>query len=226
MVKKIQYRNFALAFVGAVIIFFGGLFLGGQLTSWQVRNIKNFQEELKTSLTSLELQQTLLKQNVCGVTDFGEFSGELGALGRQLANLEARYSKGDLGILRLKEPYFLLQIRHYLLMQEAKSRCGTDVDLVLYFYSNNGSDCPSCDDQGYVLSYLQEKVGSDKLRLYSFDVRSSSPAVMTLADLYNVDEVPMLVINGRGYNRPLKLQELVEILGLDSDILEEAQVEG
>jgi len=226
MVKKIKYRNFLLAFIGAVVIFFGGLFLGGQLTSWQVRNIKNFQEELKTSLASLELQQTLLKQNICDATGFGAFSGELGALGRQLSNLEARYSKGDMGILQLKEPYFLLQIRHYLLMQESKSRCGTDVDLVLYFYSNDESECPRCDDQGYVLSFLQDKVGSEKIRLYSFDVRSTSPAVQTLSGLYDVETVPLMVINGEIYNQPLKLAELAKILGLESDILEPDAIEG
>lgn len=210
--KKIAYKNFLLAFIAAIALFFGGLFLGGQLTSWQVQNIKSFEEELRTSLTSLELQYALLKQNICGVSDLDEFSGELGDLGRRLENLEARYSKGDGRILKLKEPYFLLEIRHYLLMQEAKSRCGKDFDLILYFYSNDPDQCRECNNQGYVLSYLQDAVGYDQVKMYSFDVRSDSPSVRTLVDLHNVEDVPLMVINGVRYNKFLKLEEIEELL--------------
>lgn len=210
--KKINHWNLAIAFVAASALFFGGLFLGNQLTSLQVKDIKSFQEDLTTSLTSLELRHALLQKNICGLSNVDDFSGELGDLGKKLEALEVRYGKGDLRILKLKEPYFLLEIRHYLLMQEAKDRCGADFDLILYFYSNDNQQCLQCNDQGYVLSYLQSKIGYDKIKLYSFDIRSESPSVRTLIDLHEASEVPWIVINDISYNKFLSLEEVSEII--------------
>jgi len=210
--KKIKYRNFVIAFISAVMLFLGGLYLGSQLTSLQVKDIKTYQEELRISLSSLELRYTLLKKNICDLPSLDQFSEELGGLEKKLANLEARYSKGDLSIIKLKEPYFLLEIRHYLLMQETKDRCGVDFDIVLYFYSNDQKQCEQCDDQGYVLSYLQDKVGYEKVKLYSFDIRSESPSVRTLMDLYDVKDAPWMVINDVSYNKFLSLEEINKIL--------------
>ncbi len=211
--RKIKYKNFVIALIAAAVLFFGGLFLGNQLTSLQVRDIETFQEELKISLASLELRHTLLKKNICDVPSFGEFGEELGNLERKLSSLEVRYGKGgNTSILKLKEPYFLLEIRHYLLMQEAKDRCGVDFDLILYFYSNDQEQCEECGDQGYVLSYLQDKVGYEKIKMYSFDIRSESPSVKTLMDLYGVEGAPWVVINGVSYNKLLSLEEIKEII--------------
>lgn len=206
--------KFVFAFLIAGAIFFGGLFLGSQLTSLQIHNITSIQEDLKTSLASLELRHDLLKQNICGISDFGLFGAELGDLGRQLADVEKGFGKNKENILKLKEPYFLLEIRHFLLLQEAKNKCGNDIDLVLYFYSNDPKQCEQCDDQGYILSYLQDKIGYEKIKIYSFDIRSQSPSVQTLMDLYNVERVPLVVINDNVYNQFLTLEEIQEILGV------------
>ncbi|MEA1909995.1 MAG: hypothetical protein U9M89_03160, partial [Patescibacteria group bacterium] len=111
--RKIHYRNFIIALVAAIALFLGGLYLGSRLTALQVQDIKTFQEELKTSLSSLELRQSLLKKNICDLTSLDAFSEELGNLERKLANLEGRYNKGGVDVLKIKEPYFLLEIRHY-----------------------------------------------------------------------------------------------------------------
>jgi len=215
--RKINYTKFIFAFLIAGVVFFGGLFLGGHITSLQINSITRYQEDLKTSLTSLELQHDLLKQNICEISDFNLFGAELGELGRQLENLEKGYGDNEKNILKLKEPYFLLEIRHYLLLQEARTRCGSDINLVLYFYSNNPEQCEQCDDQGYILSYLQDRIGYDKMKIYSFDIRSQSPSVRTLMDLYGVKGAPLIVINDTSYDQFLSLEEIAQILGQDVD---------
>ncbi len=217
--RKIKYTKFIFAFLIAGVVFFGGLFLGGHITSLQINSITRYQEDLKTSLTSLELQHDLLKQNICEISDFNLFGAELGELGRQLENLEKGYGNNEKNILKLKEPYFLLEIRHYLLLQEARTRCGSNINLVLYFYSNNPEQCEQCSDQGYILSYLQDRVGYDKMKIYSFDIRSQSPSVRTLMDLYGVKGAPLIVINDTSYDRFLSLEEIAKILGQDVDSL-------
>jgi len=219
--RKINYTKFVFAFLIAAAIFFGGLFLGGQLTSLQIRNITSIQEDLRTSLASLELRHDLLKQNICEISDFNLFGAELGELGRQLESMEKGFGKTEDRILKLKEPYFLLEIRHFLLLQEAKNKCGSDINLVLYFYSNDPEQCEQCDDQGYILSYLQDKIGYEKIKIYSFDIRCQSPSVQTLMDLYDVEGVPLVVINDNAYNQFLTLEEIQEILGIEDGVGEE-----
>lgn len=215
--REINYTKFVFAFLIAGAIFFGGLFLGGKLTSVQINNIARYQEDLQISLASLELRHDLLKQNICEISDFNLFGAELGELGRQLESLEKGYGNNEENILKLKEPYFLLEIRHYLLLQEARNKCGSDIDLVLYFYSNNPDQCEQCGDQGYILSYLQEKIGYDKIKIYSFDIRSQSPSVTTLMGLHNVESAPLMVINDQSYNQFLSLEEIQKILGITDD---------
>lgn len=215
--REIKYTKFVFAFLIAGVVFFGGLFLGGHITSLQINSITRYQEDLKISLTSLELQHDLLKQNICEISDFNLFGAELGELGRQLESLEKGYSNNEKNILKLKEPYFLLEIRHYLLLQEARTKCGSDINLVLYFYSNNPEQCGQCDDQGYVLSYLQDRIGYDKMKIYSFDIRSQSPSVRTLMDLYGVEGAPLIVINDTSYDQFLSLEEIAQILGQNVD---------
>ena len=93
--RKVNYTKFVFAFLIAGAIFFGGLFLGGKLTSVQISNIARYQEDLKTSLSSLELRHDLLKQNICEISDFNLFGAELGELGRQLESLEKGYGNNE-----------------------------------------------------------------------------------------------------------------------------------
>ncbi len=212
---KVKYTNLAIAFVVAAAIFFSGLFLGEKIISIKVQEVKQFQEELRNSLASLELRYKLLESNVCEFSNFNEFGEELDALGGRISNIEAGYDKDDPRVLSLKEPYFLLEIRHYLLLKEAKDKCGEDYDLVLYFYSNDKKQCKECDSQGYILGYLQKKVGYDKIKVYSFDVRSESPSVQTLESIHDITQVPAVSINEKTYTGFLTLEEIEEVLKKD-----------
>jgi len=213
--EKVKYTNLAIAFVVAAIIFFSGLFLGEKITSIKVQEVGQFQEELRNSLASLELRYKLLESNVCEFSNFNEFGEELDALGARISNIEAGYDKDNPRVLSLKEPYFLLEIRHYLLLKEAKDKCGEDYDLVLYFYSNDRGQCKVCDNQGYILGYLQKKAGYDKIKVYSFDARSESPSVQTLKSIHDITQVPAMVINEKTYTGFLALDEIEEILKKD-----------
>jgi len=210
--EKVKYRNLIIAFIAAAAIFSSGLFLGEKITSFKIQEVGQVQEDLKNSLASLELRYKLLEANVCEFSSFNEFGEELDELGNRIANIEAGYDKDDSRVLSLKEPYFLLEIRHYLLLKEAKEKCGSDYDLVLYFYSNDEEQCKDCDNQGYILGYLQKKIGYDKIKVYSFDVRSDSPSVQTLRDIHDIRQVPSIAVNEETYEGFLTLEEIERIL--------------
>ncbi len=206
--ENVKYTNLVLALIAAAAIFLSGLLLGERITSFQIEEVGKEQEGLKTSIEGLELRYKLLEANVCEFSNFNKFGEELDDLGQRIAGIESRYNKDDPRILEIKEPYFLLEIRHYLLLKEAKESCGSDYDLALYFYSNDKEQCEECDKQGYILGYLQKKRGYDKLKIYSFDIRSNSPSVQTLLEIHKVDRVPAIVVNEKTYSGFLTLEEI------------------
>ncbi|MEK6852295.1 MAG: hypothetical protein AABX59_00295, partial [Nanoarchaeota archaeon] len=173
----VKSKNYILALILTILIFFSGLYLGTQLTSFQIKKIEAEQKDLATYLSSLELRYTLLEENICDFTNLNEIGEELDNLGGELVTRESKHAKEDGELLQLKEPYFLLEIRHYLLLKEIQKKCGRDFDLIIYFYSNDRRECSDCEQQGFILSYLQKKSGYDKVKIYSFDARSQSPAV-------------------------------------------------
>ncbi len=73
------------------------------------------------------------------------------------------------------------------------------------------------------LSYLQNQIGYDKIKLYSFDVRSDSPSVRTLMNLNDVEKAPLIVINDISYDKYLSLEEISEILGIEQNEALEGQ---
>ncbi len=96
-------------------------------------------------------------------------------------------------MLRLKEYYSLLEIRQWLLEKEMAEKCGTNKTLILYFYSNDKQMCKECEEQGYILSYSRKNY--DEVNIYSFDIGSRNPAVSTIKRIYDVRNVPTVIIN-------------------------------
>jgi hypothetical protein len=74
--------------------------------------------------------------------------------------------------------------------------------VTIYFYSNQG-DCPRCQQQGAVLTYLQTLYSG--MKVYSFDISSETPAVQTIKRVHGItdEELPVLIINNEveaGFN--------------------------
>ncbi len=214
----VKSKNYILALILTILIFFSGLYLGTQLTSFQIKKIEAEQKDLATYLSSLELRYTLLEENICDFTNLNEIGEELDNLGGELVTRESKHAKEDGELLQLKEPYFLLEIRHYLLLKEIQKKCGRDFDLIIYFYSNDRRECSDCEQQGFILSYLQKKSGYDKVKIYSFDARSQSPAIKTLMKINNVNSVPTIIINDVKYEGFLALEEIENLTSFNYNV--------
>ena len=205
---NVKFQNFLIAFLVAALLFFSGLFLGFQITSFKINKISSEQNSLSINLEALELRYELLEKNICNDQVLNEVARELDEMGKRLSDIE-RYGK-DKNVEKLEEEYFLLEIRHYLLLKRTEEVCGKDFYLVLYFYS---VDCKECNEQGYILGYIQNKVGYDKMKIYSFDFNSKSPAVKTLVEIHKIKNLPAIVINDESYEGFKNLEALQNIVG-------------
>lgn len=208
--KQPRLSIYLAAFAITTLIFLLGLWVGNQLNQLKLDSLSELEQNIRTSTISTELQYQLLAENPCLVVNSTALAEELASIGTKLTFMEEELGKDDARVLQLKEYYSLLEIRHWLFLTKAKQECEFgDYGVVLFFYSNAG-DCPDCDEQGLVLSYVHKKYPI--FNIYSFDVNIANPAVATIKQLYNVTGTPTLVIEGKSVTGFQSREAVVDML--------------
>jgi thiol-disulfide isomerase/thioredoxin len=192
---NLNWKKYTSAFLITVIIFITAIILSNFLNNKKLDNVREIADKIAIDIMSSETEYSLLSESSCKDVSSNTLSGELGVLAEKLTYTESNLSENN-DLLRLKTYYTLLQIKDYLLMKKVSEKCNTKPVFILYFYSMN---CPACEQQGYVLTYLREQYPN--LRVYSFDYNIDNPALRTLISLYKVKNVtPAMVINDKVYN--------------------------
>jgi hypothetical protein len=193
----ISALQYLLVFCCTLIIFLFGVLLGNYFTEKKLESISGIEENLRIQTAGAELQYLLLAQEPCRYINSTPLTDELYSISERLDFMESQRGENDADVLRLKNTYSLLEIRHWLFTLQTNKECATNNIPVLYFYSNSG-DCPSCEEQGYALTHLRRKYPD--LRVYSFDTISDNPALDTIKQIHRVDRVPLLILPDRTLN--------------------------
>ena len=195
--KRISKTKYLAVFATTTLIFLIGLAVGQKISDTKLDKLEDIENDLRIETTAMELQYLLLAENPCKILNSTPLSKELYQLGSRLDYMEKTQGVDDPTVLRLKEYFSLLQIRHWLFLKRAKEECDTDHDFILYFYSNKG-DCGSCEEQGYVLTYIREEY--PHTRVYAFDTNIEDPAVNTIKEIYlRNTTLPSFIINDYDY---------------------------
>lgn len=197
--KKLSKQRSFSVLVLTVVIFSLGILIGNLTTNEKVDDVVKLTEQLQTQTLSTEVQYDILQENICNSDSSLFITDELIQLAEKLDYMENQLGWDDPRIIKLKEQYFIVEAKHWLL---AKKRIETCLDgpptmnesVALYFYSNKG-DCPKCQQQGAVISYLHQLYSG--MKVYSFDATSKTPAVTTIKRIYGLDiqNLPALIIN-------------------------------
>lgn len=191
-----------------IVIFLTAIGLSNYLNNKKITNLRETADKISIDIMSSETQYALLAESSCKDLSANILSQELNNLAQKLTYSEENLNKNSSDLLMLKNSYTLLQIKDYLLMKKISVKCNTKPVFILYFYS---TDCPECEKQGYVLTYLRNKYPS--LRIYSFDYYLNNPALKTLISLYKVKDVtPAMVINDKLYNGYMDKDKLTSTL--------------
>lgn len=194
--RTIDVQKYVLVLALTIIIFTSGMTLGNWIASKKYTSIQNLGQTLRTDIIALELQQELIEEDLCKGVGVLSLSEQLYTLGSRLDFMESKLGINNEDVIRLKQYYSLVEIRHWLFMKKINKECNQSDVLILYFYSNKG-DCPRCEEQGYVLSYLRKKYPD--IMIYSFDRNMPNPALGTIIKDYNIKTVPVIVINDETY---------------------------
>lgn len=216
--RSVDKHKYLAAFTIATLIFLMGVFLGNYFSEQKLNSIDELSRNLQLNTIGTELQFRLISENPCEFLNSSELTEELYQIGARLDFMESEMGQENTQVVGLKEYYHLLEIRHWLFLKRSKEECSKDFDLVLYFYSNEG-DCPKCEEQGNVLTYLHKKY--PKLNIYSFDVNIENPALRTIKRLYDIEgQPPTIVVNEDTYHGFMSSKE-IEMHLVDSSSFDE-----
>lgn len=102
-------------------------------------------------------------------------------------------------------------LKYLILSKRTKEECDLDVVNIIYFYSSNY--CPTCPDQGVILTYFK-KIFGDKLLIFPIDVdyAEKEPMVSILLNQYGVSKYPSLIIEAdkhSGLVSNVKLKKII-----------------
>lgn len=194
--QTLDWKKYLLTFLITVLVFLSAFALSNFFNDKKITSLREIEDKISTDIMSSETQYSLLAESSCKDLSGNVLSQELNTLAQKLTYTEENLGKNSSDLIRLKTYYTLLQIKDYLLMKKISVKCNTKPVFILYFYSN---DCTECEQQGYVLTYLREQYPN--LRIYSFDYNMDNPALRTMISLFKVkNTLPAIVINDKVYN--------------------------
>lgn len=208
----IDTKKYVFTFLITLAIFATAFFASSYFSSKRVETIKQIQDNIAIDILSSETQFDLLKEVSCSNVSDSVLSQELSELGEKLSHAEGERGTDDSDIIYLKKYYSLLEIKDYVLSKQLAAKCGVAKKpvFIIYFYSNKG-DCPDCEKEGYVLTYLKEKY--PELRVYSFDYNLGLSAIETMKKIYRIPSaLPALVIEDKTYTGFKTAEELEALL--------------
>lgn len=206
--RETDWSRYIVAFVITASVFFGAFYISNSLNKKRVREVQNIQERISLDILSSETQFDLLREAPCKAIVNSVLSQELNSLASRMSYTEELLGQNNNEIVKLKEAYFLLEVKDYLLAKKIDAECNTRPVLVLYFYSN--ADCEDCQKTGFVLTRLREKYPD--VRVYSFDYDYDSPIIKTLISLFGIrKELPAIIVDGEVSYGFKKLEELETI---------------
>lgn len=203
-----DYKKYIFAFVITFAIFTTALYFGNYFSNKKINAIKSTESKLFVDILASETQFALLSESSCKDISASTLSGELGQLGDKLNYLEEKSNTDKEEFLNLKIYYSVLEIKDFLLTKKIGVKCPNQPISILYFYSN---ECTECTKQGYALTSLHKKYPS--LRVYSFDYNLDIPILRTLKNIYDISsDLPAIVINEKLYNGFKNTEELESLL--------------
>lgn len=193
-------NRYVIALGFTLVIFSLGSLMGIVLNDTKLASIQQSQRLQEVDFESLQFQYAYLSSLETGdrcVVLEKALHENLKILDKALEKLQSYENVKDTGeeYHTLKRKYTIANLRYWLLAEQSKNECNTDRASLLYFHM--GDDCPTCGDQGTLLSHLKVQFG-EKLLVFPIDARfTEEPMVNILQAQYNVKKYPTIVIEGR-----------------------------
>jgi hypothetical protein len=214
--RKISIDKYVVAGIITLLIFALGLTLGFILEDRRYNIVEEINMEQEVKYLSLQMQYLYLNSfsnyDNCPIlaTTLKE---SIEDLSDSLSEVIAYQEEEDLTDSRkqlVMQRYILDNLRYWLLAKESKQKCDLDIVPILYFYS---TDCPSCPNQGTILSYFKNLFG-EKVLIFpiNLDLREEEPMVEIMMGQFNITKFPTTIIDNKKYEGVVKKEQMQNII--------------
>lgn len=211
--RNIPKSRFLAALFLTALIFLAVILTNNYFTETKLNRLNSIYSDIRIDVMDADAQYSILSENPCQALNFEPMTNELFELGNKLTDMEERLGKNNKEVLDLKRYYSILEAKQWLFLKKASKECNMTTNPILFFYSNQ-EDCNSCEQQGFVLSYLRKALPG--VYVYSFDANLDISAIRALKLNYNVTKTPALVINDETYVGYMDADTLTQILAYTS----------
>ena len=214
--RTISKDKYIVAGIITFLIFALGLTLGFIIEDHRYNLVEEVNLEQDVNYLSLQLQYIYLTsfstQDNCPILDT-TLKSAVKDLSDSLSEVIAFEEEKDISETRRKSTtrrYVLDNLRYWLLARESQQRCQLDIVPILYFYA---TECPSCPNQGTILSYFKNLFG-EKVLVFpiNLDLLYEEPMIEIVVKQFEVKKYPTIIINDKKYEgvvRKDKLQALI-----------------
>lgn len=185
--------NYLLAFLIGTLIFLLGFTITYAVSFVEYKSISNSQQAGAYSIFEDKLQYTMFNKTDCK-NSFAQVSSELAAQGQIIDDLERKFGKNDPDVLFRKKFYTLAELEHLDFLNIIKEQCNlTNINTILFFYSNSDADLDASENAGRILDVLPSS--GKKVVIYSFDINLNSSLISSLKEKYGIEKSPTIIIN-------------------------------
>lgn len=216
--RKVSKMHYLRVGVFTILIFFLGVALAiifdNERLNWLLQ--VNREQELKYQSMQLQYLFISTQENTEGACQVLEASLEqsIAELGKTLDTLETYKKDSSINKIEyelINQRYVLDNLQYWLFVSRMKSLCKKDLVTVLYFYSSD--NCPSCPDQGVILTYFK-KIFQDRLLIFpiNLDLQKLEPMISLLQKRYNVTSMPSIIVEDKKYFGVISKEELKNII--------------
>jgi len=208
MKREINWTKILLAFLIASFLFFFGLFLGYLSNQIIEKNSNQILEETKNKLFSLESLSLLQEDYPCNSYMLDITSEKLSFIGELITLLEKKKGVNDREVLDLKKVYTLIEVRHFMLINDLKKNCQANYSTILFFYSNKEECKEDVTKKSFILTFLRNKY--DFVRIYSFDLNLDSEILSFFKQVYNLGGCYGIILDEKKIEQDIQKYEEIE----------------
>ena len=192
--RKIKSKKrYVLAFIIGTLIFILGFVLTYSFSYIEYQRISNVQSQISYEIFNDKLDSSLFGEDICSVESFRRVSEDLGFQGRIIDDLERKFGKQDKRVLFRKQFYTLIELEHFEFVKEINEKCSSDIQTILFFYSNDEKIIGEAETAGELLGAVSSR--NQNLVIYSFDIDLKSDLITSLKEKYEIKEPLTIIIN-------------------------------